>query len=94
VSSEQWAVGGGQSEVFFRKSLLADWLEFNLTGAFLMQSEAPLYQPVNHVFVDLENVKSIDAAVVGGKNLTLHLFLGPHNKKLDVDVVEKPLGHS
>ena len=78
-------MSGEQSEVLFCKSLLADWLEFILTGAFLMQSEAPSYQPIHHVFVDLENVKTIDASVVGGKNLTLHLFLGPHNKKLDVD---------
>lgn len=56
-----------------------------------MSSDAPQYQPVNHVFVDLENVKSIDAGVIGGKNLTLHLFLGPHNRKLDVEVVERLL---
>lgn len=59
-----------------------------------MSSEAPPYLPVNHVFVDLENVKSIDATVIGGKNLTLHLFLGPQNKKLDVEVVERLLENS
>ncbi len=52
------------------------------------------YSPVNHVFVDVENVKQIDPAVVGGRNLTLHLFLGPQNKKLDVSVVEKIIGHA
>jgi hypothetical protein len=56
-----------------------------------MQAETTPHQPVNHVFVDLENVKSIDAAVIGGKHLRLHVFLGPHNKKLDVEVVEKLL---
>ena len=56
-----------------------------------MSSEAPQYLPVNHVFVDLENVKSIDASVIGGRNLTCHLFLGPQNKKLDVEVVERLL---
>lgn len=40
------------------------------------------------MFVDLENVKNIDASVVAGKNLTFHLFFGPQNKKLDVEVVE------
>lgn len=56
-----------------------------------MQTETTPHQPVNHVFVDLENVKSIDAAVIGGKHLRLHVFLGPQNKKLDVEVVEKLL---
>lgn len=56
-----------------------------------MQAETSAYQPLNHVFVDLENVKSIDATVIVGKNLTLHLFLGPQNKKLDVEVVERLL---
>jgi len=56
-----------------------------------MQTETTPHQPVNHVFVDQENVKSIDAAVIGGKHLRLHVFLGPQNKKLDVEVVEKLL---
>lgn len=56
-----------------------------------MQTETIPHQPVNHVFVDLENVKSIDATVLGGKHLRLYLFLGPQNKKLDVEVVEKLL---
>lgn len=57
-----------------------------------MQSETPMpHPPVNHVFVDLENVKRIDPAVLGGKHLRLHLFLGPQNKKLEVEVVEKLL---
>jgi hypothetical protein len=56
-----------------------------------MQAEVAPHLPLNHVFVDLENVKSIDAAVLGGKNLKLHLFLGPQSKKLDVEVVEKLL---
>jgi hypothetical protein len=59
-----------------------------------MQTETHPHLPVNHVFVDLENVKTIDTTVLGGKNLTLHLFLGPQNKKLEVDVVEKLMEHS
>ena len=54
-----------------------------------MQAEVTPHLPLNHVFVDLENAKSIDATVLGGKNLKLHLFLGPQNKKLDVEVVAK-----
>lgn len=49
---------------------------------------------VNHVFVDFENVKTIDGSVLGGKNLTFHRLLGPQNKKLDVDVVEKLLDNA
>jgi len=45
-----------------------------------MQSEPGHYQPTNHVLADLENAKVIDPAVIGGKNLILHLFLGPQNK--------------
>jgi hypothetical protein len=59
-----------------------------------MSNEPTPYLPVNHVFVDLENVKSIDVTVVGGKNLTFHLFLGPQNKKLDVTVVEALLDNA
>jgi hypothetical protein len=65
-------------------------VEIGWTSA-IMQTETTPYQPVNHVFVDLENVKSIDAAVIGGKHLRLQVFLGPQNKKLDVEVVEKLL---
>ena len=59
-----------------------------------MQNDTTPHLPVNHVFVDFENVKAIDATVMGGKNLTFHLFLGPQNKKLDVDVVEKLLDNA
>lgn len=59
-----------------------------------MQNDTTPHLPVNHVFVDLENVKTIDGSVVGGKNLTFHLFLGPQNKKLDVDIVEKLLDNA
>lgn len=59
-----------------------------------MQTESTPHLPTNHVFVDLENVKVIDLSVIGGKNLTLHLFLGPQNKKLDVEVVELLVEHA
>lgn len=54
-----------------------------------MQTDTTPHLPVNHVFVDLENVKSIDPRVRGGKNFTFHLFYGPQNKKLDMGVVER-----
>ncbi|MBB5350260.1 hypothetical protein HNR46_000484 [Haloferula luteola] len=42
---------------------------------------------MNHVFVDFENVKQIDPVVLGRRNLALRVFLGPQNKKLDVEWV-------
>jgi PIN domain len=59
-----------------------------------MSCDSSPHLPTNHVFVDVENVKVIDPAVIGAKNLRLHLFFGPHQKKLDVEVVEKLLEHS
>jgi hypothetical protein len=59
-----------------------------------MQPETAPHPPVNHVFVDLENVKTVDCSVVASKNLRLYLFLGPQNKKLDIAIVECLLEHS
>jgi hypothetical protein len=55
-----------------------------------MQTESIPHLPTNHVFVDLENVKVIDLSVIGGKNLILHLFIGPNNKKLIVAKAPTP----
>lgn len=52
------------------------------------------HPPINHVFVDLENVRRIDPEVLGRLRFAMTVFLGPQNKKLDVDVVESLLGHS
>src|SRR5688572_7093458 len=59
-----------------------------------MRPDSSPYLPVNHVFVDFENVKQVDLSVLGRKNFIVHLFLGPLNKKLDVEVVERLLEHS
>jgi hypothetical protein len=50
--------------------------------------------PVNHVFVDFENVYEIDPALIGAKSTEFTLLIGPENKKLDLDVVEKLLTHA
>jgi len=50
--------------------------------------------PVNHIFVDFENVHSIDLAVIGSKTVHLTLLLGPRQTKLDVTLVEKLLQHA
>jgi len=44
--------------------------------------------PLNHVFVDFENVHEIDPAVLECQGLTVTLLLGPVKKKLDLAVVE------
>ncbi len=52
------------------------------------------HAPQNHVLVDFENMKSINLAVLGLKHLVIHLFLGPENKKLEVEVLEAILANS
>jgi len=57
-------------------------------------ADAPLAAPMNHVFVDFENVHDIDLSVIGGKAATFTLFLGAKNTKLDVTLVERLLVHA
>ena len=54
-----------------------------------MHSDASPSLPVNHVFVDFENLKTIDGDTLGRKNFTFHLILGPTNKTLPVEVVAR-----
>jgi len=50
--------------------------------------------PINHVFVDFENVHEIDPALIGSKAVNFTLLLGPRQMKLDVSLVEKLLEHA
>lgn len=50
--------------------------------------------PVNHVFVDFENIQEIDLAVIGNKTVHFTLLLGSRQTKLDVALVEKLLHHA
>jgi len=50
--------------------------------------------PVNHVFIDFENVHEVDLSLVGEKLVDLTILLGPKQTKLDVDLVEKILQHA
>ena len=59
-----------------------------------MSSATVPHTPQNHVFVDVENIKSINPAVLSLKQLVIHLFLGPMDKKLEVEVVEAILTNS
>ncbi len=53
-----------------------------------------LPSPINHVFVDFENVQDIDLGVIGTKAVSFTLLLGPRQTKLDVPLVEKLLAHA
>ena len=50
--------------------------------------------PVNHVFVDFENVHAVDPAIIGAKSVSLVLLIGAKQAKLDVELVEHMLRHS
>lgn len=50
--------------------------------------------PLNHVFVDYENVQTLDLRVIGTKGVTFTLLLGPQKKKLDVELVEQLVTHA
>ncbi len=55
---------------------------------------ADLPPPVNHVFVDFENVHKIDLSVIGKKAVNLILLVGPKQTKISVDLVEKLFEHA
>src|SRR5882724_9829934 len=50
--------------------------------------------PVNHVFVDFENVNKVDLAVIGSKAVSFTLLVGPRQTKLDASLVEKLFEHA
>ena len=55
---------------------------------------AHLPLPLNHVFVDFENVHEVDLAVFGTKSVPFTLLLGAHQTRLDAALVEKLLEHA
>jgi PIN domain len=50
--------------------------------------------PLNHIFVDYENVQAIDLDVIGSKGVTFTLLIGAQKKKLDVELVEQLVMHA
>ena len=50
--------------------------------------------PVNHVFVDYENVRDIDPSIIGRKAVHITLLLGAQKTKLDATIVEKLMQHA
>ncbi len=55
---------------------------------------ADLSPPLNHVFVDFENVHEIDLAVIGNRAVSFTLLVGPRQTKLDARLVEKLFEHA
>ena len=54
----------------------------------------PLHPPMNHVFVDFENVHQVDLSVIGSKAVCFTLLLGARQTKLDAALVEKLMEHA
>ena len=46
-----------------------------------------LPQPINHVFVDFENVHQIDLSIIGAKSVYFTLLIGARQKKVDAELV-------
>ena len=63
-----------------------------MLGAKVADMDTPT--PVNHVFVDFENVHTVDTSLIGAKAVTLTLLMGAKQTKLDVDIVEQLLKHA
>lgn len=50
--------------------------------------------PLNHVFVDFENIRDVDLDVIGKRAVSFTLLVGPQQKKLDAELVEKLFAHA
>lgn len=57
-------------------------------------SPPDLPPPVNHVFVDCENVHEFDEKVIGEKAVNFTFLLGINNTRFDVAVVQKLVAHA
>ncbi len=59
-----------------------------------MSATNEIAPPLNHVFVDFENVHQIDVSVIGAKSVNFTLLLGAKQTKLDAGMVEKLMEHA
>lgn len=50
--------------------------------------------PLNHVFVDFENVHQIDQSLIGAKTVFFTLFVGAKQTRLDTTLVEALMTHA
>lgn len=51
-------------------------------------------EPIHHIYVDFENVQSIQVPLITGKPVTLTLVLGSRQDTLPVDLIKSLLGHA
>lgn len=54
----------------------------------------PSVPPVNHIFVDCENVPALDLSLIGRKGFSVTVLIGARQTKLDGALVEKLLEHA
>lgn len=66
----------------------------NLDLAMTAATTSELPPPMNHVFVDFENVHQVDLSVIGKKAVSFTLLLGAKQTKLDAALVEKLMEHA
>ncbi len=59
-----------------------------------MSATNEIAPPLNHVFVDFENVHQLDVSVIGAKSVNFTLLLGAKQTKLDAGLVEKLIEHA
>jgi hypothetical protein len=59
-----------------------------------MTTPSILAPPMNHVFVDFENVHQVDLTLIGAKSVSFTLMVGAKQTKLDSDLLEKLMAHS
>lgn len=59
-----------------------------------MRTTSDLPPPMNHVFVNFENVHTFYADLLGTKAVSFVFLLGPRQTKLDAGLVEKMLEHA
>jgi hypothetical protein len=58
------------------------------------QPNSDSFPPVNHVFVDYENIQQFDNNLLKEKTASFTLLIGPKQTKLDVALVEKLMEHA
>lgn len=59
-----------------------------------MTTPSPIAPPMNHVFVDFENVHQVDLSLIGAKSVSFTLMVGPKQAKMDSDLVGTLMEHS
>lgn len=60
----------------------------------MKNTESPIAPPMNHVFMDFENVHQIDLSLIGAKSVSFTLMVGPQQGTLDASLEERLMEHS